>query len=53
MYLKEKDTEQDNVVPWFVVDARKSIEELHSEISLIADEIIARNDAAPIKRLWI
>lgn len=52
MLLQRIDQEEANI-PWFVLDARKSIDELHAEISSIADDIIARNDASPVKKLWI
>jgi dTMP kinase len=50
--LQQKDEEQRSI-PWYVLDARKSIDELHQEISTIADEIIAQNNASPIKKLWV
>lgn len=50
--LQQKDEEQRSI-PWYVLDARKSIDELHQEISTIADEIIAQNNALPIKKLWV
>ncbi len=52
MYLQERD-QHEAVVPWFVLDARKSVEELHSEIASIADEVIARSEGTSVKKLWL
>jgi hypothetical protein len=39
MRLHEKDT-VDHSIPWMMLDARKSVEELHEEIKLIAKDTI-------------
>lgn len=52
MYLREKDEAEANV-PWFVLDARKSIEELQEEIRSIAEAVVTQNEGAPVKKLWL
>eukprot|EP01033_Poteriospumella_lacustris_P014263 gene14263-10194_t len=51
MNLRETDEAEANV-PWFVLDARKSIDELHAEIRSIADAVVTQNEGAPVKKLW-
>ena len=47
--LKARD---ENTVPWHVIDANKSKEELHTEIKLLVDRIIAESAGQPLKKLW-
>lgn len=49
MKLKAED---DGRLPWFTLDARKSIEELRKEISLIADEVVRESKHKSLSRLW-
>lgn len=51
MNLRETDESEANV-PWFVLDARKSIDELHAEIRSIAEAVVTQNEGAPVKKLW-
>ena len=52
MNLQAADTAS-KVVPWHVLDARKSIEDLHSEITSIAKKTIADVENQPIAKLWL
>ena len=51
MTLKEED-ESKGKLPWFVLDATKSIEELQIEIQNIAKKIQEENKDKEIKTLW-
>lgn len=52
LLLKEEDAKSD-IQNWHVVDARKSIEDLHREIKSIADETISRVSNSAITPLWV
>lgn len=52
MQLQAKDAE-DGAIPWFVLDARKSIEDLHAEITAIANDVVLKSEGSPIKKLWL
>jgi thymidylate kinase len=51
MTLKAEDESQGNI-PWHVLDARKSIEEIHAEIVAITRKTIEDVSNKPIARLW-
>lgn len=51
LQLKTED-EAEKIVPWHVLDGRKSIEELQQEIQAIADKTIVDAASQPIKKLW-
>lgn len=51
MSLKNED-EASGGVPWHVLDATKSIEELHSQIDTIVNETVQRVENKPILTLW-
>ena len=51
LQLKDEDEAQ-QLVPWFVLDGRKTIEELQQEIAEIADKVVAEVGQQPIKKLW-
>ena len=50
-FMKLK-AEDDGRLPWFTLDARKSIEELRMEISLIADKVVGESKHKSLSRLW-
>ncbi len=50
MNLKNED---ENVIPWHSLDARKSIEELQSEIQEIVGNILTTSGDKPIAKLWM
>jgi thymidylate kinase len=52
MTLKTEDESEGNI-PWFVLDARKSIEEIHAEIVAITNKTIQEVSDKPISRLWL
>lgn len=49
MALKAED---EGRLPWFSLDARKSIEELREEIKLIGDTCVEESKNKSIHRLW-
>ena len=49
MSLKKED---EGRLPWFTLDARKSIEELRAEIQTIAEQTVARVQNNDLQRLW-
>jgi dTMP kinase len=51
MHMKQMDT-ADASIPWFVLDATKTIEQLQTEVESIADTIIARAATQPVQKLW-
>ncbi len=52
LQLKSED-EVAKIVPWHVLDARKSIEDLQREIQVIADKVIEDAAQQDIKKLWV
>ncbi len=52
LQLKSED-EVAKIVPWHVLDARKSIEDLQREIQVIADKVIEDAAKQDIKKLWV
>ena len=52
LQLKAEDEASANV-PWHVLDARKTIEELQAEIKVIADRVITESKEKPITKLWV
>lgn len=52
MQLKSEDESEGNI-PWHVLDARKSIEEIQAEIQAIADKTMETVGDKPIRRLWL
>ncbi len=52
MTLKAED-EAAGQIPWFVIDARKTIEEIHSEIRDITQRTIQEVGDKPISRMWM
>lgn len=50
MTLKDLDTAR---TPWHVIDARKSIEEIHQEIVRIVEDVKAKNEDKPLRKLWV
>jgi dTMP kinase len=50
-FMKLK-AEDDGRLPWFTLDARKSIEELREEIALIADKVVRESKHKSLSRLW-
>jgi dTMP kinase len=51
MTLKKAD-EDGGKLPWYTLDARKSIEELKAEIQTIADKCVETAQVTELKRLW-
>lgn len=51
MTLKDEDVAK-NTLPWYVLDATKSVEDLHNEIVAIADRVMVGVADKPISRLW-
>ncbi len=54
--LKEQDMQNPNNIgylPWHVIDARKSKDELHLEISTIVAKIVKDVENQPLKKLWV
>lgn len=51
MLLKAED-EARGTLPWFTLDARKSIEELKEEINLIAEVCVEESKGKEFVRLW-
>lgn len=50
--LKEKDHEE-GIIPWFVLNADRSIEEVQRDINTIVDPIVAScKNGKPIGSLW-
>jgi len=49
MLLKEED---EGKLPWYVLDATKSIDELQKEIQIIANKVLEDNKHKEIKSLW-
>jgi dTMP kinase len=43
----------EKLIPWFTLDARRTIDELHEEIKSIASDVMTNAKDAPIKKLWI
>ena len=41
------------VVPWHIINAQQSIEEVHKEITAIVDAAIAESGSKPISKLWL
>lgn len=52
MHLKAEDVAS-GAVNWHVVDARQSIEEVHSQIVRIVDEIMAGVGSTAVSKLWM
>jgi thymidylate kinase len=52
MKLKEED-EKAKIVPWFVLDARKSIEEIHQDIVKVTEQVIESSQSKDISPMWI
>lgn len=51
MHLKAEDAASGAVI-WHVVDARGSIEDIHSSIVRIVDETMAAVGDKPVSKLW-
>ena len=51
MAMKHMDMTESKI-PWFVLDATKTIEELQAEVEGIADSVIARAAVQPVQKLW-
>jgi hypothetical protein len=49
MALKEEDKGR---LPWFTLDARKSIKDLKEEIEIIGDNCVKESKNKNISRLW-
>lgn len=49
MELKRED---EGRLPWFFLDARKSIEDLKEEIKLIGDQCVKDSANKPFARMW-
>lgn len=52
MQLKSEDESEGNI-PWHVLDARKSIEDIQAEIQSIVDKTMESVGDKPIRRLWL
>ena len=52
MTLRAEDSIK-NSPEWFVLDARKDIEELHNNIVEIANTVLVKVENEPITKLWI
>ncbi len=52
MKLKSEDETEGNI-PWHVLDARKSIDEIHAEIQSIVDRTVEKVSGESISRLWL
>lgn len=52
MLLKGED-QASKTVPWHVVNAAQSIDEVHSEIVGIVDGVLASLDNKPVGKLWM
>lgn len=45
--------EEENCVPWHIVDAAQSVEALQSDINKVVDETISRvADGAPLRKMF-
>lgn len=49
MFLKAADTE---TLPWFAINANRSIDVIHEEIKIIAEDTLLKCENKPIRRLW-
>ena len=52
MLLKSED-QASAAVPWHVVNAAQSIDEVHTEIKNIVDNVLASLDDKPVGKLWV
>lgn len=52
MHLKAEDAAS-GAVNWHVVDARQSIEEVHSQIVRIVDQTMAAVGDKAVSKLWV
>ena len=52
MMLKNED-ETAGTLDWHVVDARQSIEEIHSQITAIVNNVVASIEEKPVQKLWL
>jgi thymidylate kinase len=52
MKLRKED-ETNQSVPWFIIDAKRTIEEIHQDIVQVAEKIIEEKKNKEIKPLWI
>jgi hypothetical protein len=56
-FLEMKDKElaraDDAAIPWFIVDSKQTIEELHTQILKIAEDIVQNVKANPVRKLWM
>ena len=51
--MKMKAVDADgNKLPWYTVDARRSIAEIHAEIKAIADQTLLDVSGNDIAKLW-
>jgi|LauGreSBDMM110SN_4_FD.fasta_scaffold37394_1 dTMP kinase len=50
MQLKNAD---EGVLPWYTLDARRSIDELHEEIKMIAHKAVEENQNKALSKLWM
>lgn len=53
MKLQEEDAGNSASIPWHVLDARKTIDQLHEEIQVIAKATLERATQTQIPRLWL
>lgn len=51
MKLKEID-ERNRSIPWFVIDAKRSIDEIHEDIKRVSNEILEKTAGLEVKELW-
>lgn len=52
MLLKQEDEGIKNA-PWYVIDAKQSKDDIHSQIVKITNAIIEKSSSNPINRLWL
>ena len=51
--LRDSEVSSNTNTPWFVIDARKSKEEIHEEIKRVIDEVKKDCDNKVSGKLWV
>jgi dTMP kinase len=47
------DADSANIIPWFVVDSKQTIEDLHNNIMKIVTQVVDDAKNRPIGKLWV
>jgi hypothetical protein len=50
---KELARADDAAIPWFIIDSKQTIEELHTQILKIAEGIVQNVKTNPVRKLWM